>query len=126
MDAIDRITAADVSPPGGHYSHGTAWRDLIFVSGQLPIRPDGTHSADAPFEQQVRQALENVMAVVRAAGSGPDRVLKVTAYIVGCEHWAVFNRIFAEIFEAKPARAVIPVPELHFGYLIEIEAIAVT
>ena len=61
----------------------------------------------------------------RAGGSGPERVLKVNVYIVGIEHWPAFNRVYAELFgDAKPARAVVPVPELHFGYLVEVDAIA--
>jgi enamine deaminase RidA (YjgF/YER057c/UK114 family) len=89
------------------------------------VRPDGSHTADLPFEAQARQALANLLAIVKVAGSGPERVLKVTAYIVGVEHWPAFNRLFAEAFgAARPARAVVPVPCLHHGYLIEIEAVA--
>ena len=64
--------------------------------------------------------------MLKEAGSGTDHVLKVTAYIVGIENWPRFNAIYAEIFGgAKPARAVVPVPALHHGCLIEIEATAV-
>nr|WP_279360133.1 RidA family protein [Methylobacterium indicum] len=60
------------------------------------------------------------------AGSGPERILRVTAYVVGVAHWPEFNRLYAEVMgEAKPARTVVPVPELHHGYLVEVEAIAV-
>ena len=53
-------------------------------------------------------------------------MLRVTAYSVGVENWPAFNRIYAEVFgDAKPARTVVPVPELHHGYLVEVEAIAV-
>jgi 2-iminobutanoate/2-iminopropanoate deaminase len=123
---IDRITAADVPAPAGHYSHATAWRELVFASGQLGMRGDGTHTADQPFETQVRQALSNLLAVLAEAGCSPDRVLRVTAYIVGVENWPAFNRIYAEAFgSAKPARTVVPVPELHHGYLVEIDAAGV-
>ncbi|WP_267424270.1 RidA family protein [Methylobacterium sp. GC_Met_2] len=101
------------------------WRDLVFVSGQLGSRPDGTHTADQPFDVQVRQALANVLAILEEAGCGPQEALRVTAYIVGVENWPAFNRIYAEVFvEAKPARTVVPAPQLHHGYLVEIEAIA--
>ena len=73
----------------------------------------------------MRVALGNVLAILKEAGSGPDRVLKVTAFIVGVDNWPAFNRIYAELFgEARPARSVVPVPSLHHGCLIEIEAIA--
>lgn len=125
MDEIERIAVPDRPPPPGHYSPATAWRDLVFVSGQLPVRPDGTHTASEPFETQARQVLENLVAALASAASSPARTLKVTAYIVGIEHWPQFNRIYAEVFgAAKPARAIVPVPALHHGYLIEVEAIA--
>ncbi len=99
---------------------------LVFVSGQLPACLDGTSLADMPFEAQTRQALANLLAIVEGAGLRRDRIAKVTAYLVGVEHWAAFNAIYAEAFgEHRPARSVVPVPALHHGYLIELEAIAV-
>ena len=125
MSDIERIMVPGAAPPAGHYSPATAWRDLVFVSGQLPVRPDGTHTADQPFETQARQVLANLFAVLAAAGSSPERVLKVTVYVAGIEHWPAFNRLYAEAFgEVRPARAVVPVPELHHGYLVEVEAVA--
>jgi 2-iminobutanoate/2-iminopropanoate deaminase len=109
------------SRPAGHYSPATAFGDLVFVSGQLPI---GVEDA-AAFDTQSRQALANLFDVLRAAGTTPDRLLKVTVYIAGIEHWPAFNTVYAELMgDARPARAVVPVPELHHGYLVEIEAIA--
>jgi reactive intermediate/imine deaminase len=125
MTAIDRITTPNAPKPAGHYSQAFRYDDLIFVSGQLPVSLEGKALADRSFEEQVRVALDNVLAIVKAAGSGPDRVLKVTAFIVGVENWPAFNRIYAELFgEARPARSVVPVPSLHHGCLVEIEAIA--
>ena len=64
------------------------------------------------------------MTVLAEAGCGPERMLRVTAYIVGVENWPAFNRVYTEAFgNAKPARTVVPVAELHRGYLVEIEAI---
>lgn len=123
--AIETIVTDNAPEPGGHYAQATAHDGLLFVAGQLPVRPDGGHLSDAPFEEQARQALANLLAIVRAGGSAPERVLKVNVYVVGVEHWPAFNRIYAEQFgDAKPARAVVPVPELHFGYLVEVDAIA--
>lgn len=125
MDEITRIASPAVPAPAGHYAQATAWRDLVFVSGQLGPRADGSHTADRPFEEQMRQGLANLLAILAEAGCGPERVLKVTAYLVGVENWAAFDRIYAEAFgEARPARAVVPVPGLHHGYLVEIEAVA--
>jgi enamine deaminase RidA (YjgF/YER057c/UK114 family) len=119
------IVPDDVARPGGHYSHARRIGDLVFTSGQLGARVDGSHTADRPFEEQVRQALGNMLAALRAAGAGPHDIVKVTAYIVGVDLWPRFNAVYAEVMgEARPARTVVPVPELHYGYLIEIDAIA--
>lgn len=118
--------AAGLAPPGGHYSHAVCHGDLVFVSGQLGARADGTHTADLPFEDQVRQALANLRAALATAGADLDSVVKLTAYIVDVAHWPRFNAVYAEVMgAAKPARAVVPVPELHYGYLVELDAIAV-
>ena len=121
---IRRITTDAAPRPAGHYSQACCTGDLIFVSGQLPIGPDGPLK-DRSFEDQARQAIANMLSIVKAAGSGPERVLKVTSFIVGIENWPAFNAVYAELFGAsKPARSVVPVPALHNGLLVEIEAIA--
>lgn len=123
---IEFPEASGLARPGGHYSHVSGYRDLIFTAGQLGTRPDGSHTADLPFEDQARQAIANMLAAVRAGGAGPENIAKVTVYIVGVENWPRFNAIYAEIMgEHRPARTVVPVPELHYGYLVEIDAIAV-
>ena len=123
---LARISTPDAPAPAGHYAQGTAWKDLVFVSGQLPKGPDGRDRSAEPFAEQARQAIANVLAIVRAAGGGTETVLKVTAFIVGIENWPTFNQAFAEAFgDARPARAVVPVPALNRGYLVEVEAVAV-
>lgn len=123
---IETLEPESLAKPGGHYSHAARYGDLIFTAGQLGIRPDGSHTVEAGFDAQVRQALANVLAALHAAGAEPPDVLKVTAYIVGAENWPRFNAIYAQVMgEVRPARTVVPVPELHYGYLVEIDAVAV-
>lgn len=111
--------------PGGHYSHAVAANGFVFVAGQLPIARDGTKLADATFEQQARQALANVAAALTAAGSSISRLVQVRVYVSDIKAWPAFNAIYAAwIGEARPARAVVPVPELHYGFKIEVEAVA--
>ncbi len=125
MTAIDRIFTEDAPKPAGHYSQAVCHGDLVFVSGQLPVTLEGKIIADASFEDQARLALANLLAIVKAAGSSPERVLKVTVFIAGVEYWPKFNAIYAEAFgDARPARSVVPVPGLHYGALVELEAIA--
>ena len=112
--------------PAGHYTQAIVSGAHVFVSGQLPIRPDGRPLDDDGFEAQARQAIQNMLEIVRAAGSAPQQIVKVTAYIVGIANWARFNAVYASMVpDACPARSVVPVPELHYGYLVEIDAIAV-
>ncbi len=117
-----RTTAAPA--PAGHYSQATSFGELVFVSGQLGVLPDGTHAADASFAEQVRRAVAHVLAIAAEAGCTKKDILRVSAYIVGIERWPEFNSIYAELLgEVRPARTVVPVPALHYGYLIEIDAI---
>jgi 2-iminobutanoate/2-iminopropanoate deaminase len=119
------ISSADAPPPGGHYSQAVVHQGLVYVSGQLPVVSGKPHDPSAPFETQVRRALANLAAVLAASNSSSDRILKLSAYIVGAENWPAFNTIYAQVLgAARPARSVIPVPELHYGYLVEIDAIA--
>jgi 2-iminobutanoate/2-iminopropanoate deaminase len=126
MGTVTAVTTGEAPQPLGHYVQGSVHDGVVYVSGQLAVRPDGTHTVGATFEEQVRLALGNLLSIVRAAGGSPGSLLKVTAYIVGVENWPEFNRIYREILGgARPARSVVPVPNLHHGYLIELDAVAV-
>ncbi len=114
-----------VAPPGGHYSPGVAAAGFVFVAGQLPIAADGRKLNGEPFEAQVRQVLYNVAAVLLAAGTSIDRLVQVRVYLSDVALWGEFNRLYAAwAGDAKPARAVVPVPALHHGFLVEVEAVA--
>jgi reactive intermediate/imine deaminase len=123
---LHAVAAPGAPAPGGHYSQAIVHGGLVYVSGQLPVVQEQPHDPAAPFETQVRRALDNVASVLAVSGSSLERTLKVSAYIVGVENWIAFNAIYAQVLgSAKPARSVIPVRELHYGYLVEIDAIAV-
>ena len=124
-NAIETILTESAPSPAGHYAQAKVFNGLVYVSGQLPVRSNGEHGHEAAFDDQARQAIDNLLAVVSAAGSSPQNVLKVTAYIVDVKNWPRFNMIYAAAFgDSRPARSVVPVPELHHGYLVEIDAIA--
>jgi 2-iminobutanoate/2-iminopropanoate deaminase len=111
--------------PAGHYSQAVIAGAHLYVSGQLPIRPDGTRVTDGGFAAQASQALANVLAIVADAGGSPERIVRVTAYIVGVDHWPRFDAVYRSMLPGwRPARSVVPVPELHYGFLVEIEAVA--
>lgn len=114
-----------LASPGGHYSHATVANGLVFVSGQLPIAADGTRMTQEPFEVQARQALANVGAVLHAAGSGIAQLVQVRVYIADMAQWPAFDALYATwAGNARPARAVVPTGPLHFGLLVEVEAVA--
>lgn len=116
---------ATMAQPGGHYTHAVTANGFVFVAGQLPIAPDGGKLNEASFEQQAEQTLANVAAALEGAGSAIDRLVQVRVYVTDITSWPAFNTIYAKwIGASRPARAVVPVPELHYGFKIEIEAVA--
>jgi enamine deaminase RidA (YjgF/YER057c/UK114 family) len=122
-----RLVAATpgLASPRGHYSHAAVGAGLVFVAGQLPVNEEGAVLADQPFEAQARQVLANVAAALGGAGSSIDRLLQVRVYITDIALWPAFNTLYAEwAGSARPARAVVPVPALHYGCLLEVEATA--
>ena len=122
---IVHINPATMAAPGGHYSHSVLAGGFIFISGQLPIAPDGTKLNEAPFEQQAQQALDNVAHALKAAGGSIAGLTQVRVYVTDIKSWPAFNAIYAAwAGSARPARAVVPVPELHYGFKIEVEAVA--
>lgn len=120
-----QVVADDAPPPAGHYSQAIVHDGLVFVSGQLPIRPDGTLLDDASVEEQTEVVLRSVGAILEAAGSGLDRVLQMTLYVSDIERWGEVNEAYARMMGShRPARAVIPVGPLHHGVALEVQAIA--
>jgi len=124
---IRRINTPNAPQPAGHYSQATAYNGLVFVAGQLSIDPATGEKKLASIEEQTEQALANVHAILEAAGSDWDRVLKMTVFVADINLWDAVNKVYSRILgENRPARAIIPCGELHYGFLIEIEAVAAT
>ncbi len=110
-----------------HYSSAVVHEGIVYVSGQLPMDPDKGAPIKGSIEKHARQALENLLEVLHAAGSSKEKVLRTTAYIPDVSSWSKVNEVYAEFFgDHKPARTVVPTTELHYGCLIEIDAIAYT
>jgi 2-iminobutanoate/2-iminopropanoate deaminase len=109
----------------GHYSQAIVHAGVIYVAGQLPIDPRAPDQRLADFESQARQVIGNVIAIVEAAGGSREHILRTTVYVADISHWPAFNAVYAQMMGGhKPARTVVPVPELHHGYLVEMDAIA--
>jgi 2-iminobutanoate/2-iminopropanoate deaminase len=125
MTLITSVQPPGMATPQGHYSPGIIAGGFVFVSGQLPMDPATGQVVPGGIEAQTERALRNVELVLVAAGASLDRVLQMTIYISDGDKWGAVNATYAKVMGAhRPARAVVPVSPLHYGALIEIQAIA--
>lgn len=112
--------------PIGTYSQAIRAGDLVFLSAQAPIDPDTMEVVQGGFDVQVRRVLQNLVAVIRAAGGSPSDVVKVTVYLTDLGNFARVNEAMAEVFEAPyPARAAVGAKELPRKTDVAIEAVMV-
>ncbi|MGB5302459.1 MAG: RidA family protein [Gemmatimonadota bacterium] len=119
------ISTPDAPPPAGHYSQAVVYGDTVYVSGQLAVNLTTGEKGVGSIEEQTRLTLRNIEQILLSAGSDLDHVIKTTAYISDVELWGGVNAAYAEVFgDHRPARAVVPSRDLHYGCLVEIEAIA--
>lgn len=117
--------SAEGAPAVGPYSPAVSAGDLVFVSGQIAIAPDGT-VVGATAGEQARKALENMRATLAAAGLEMDDVVKTTVFLQDMDDFAVVNDVYAQFFrEPYPARSAVQVARLPKDLKVEIEAIAV-
>jgi 2-iminobutanoate/2-iminopropanoate deaminase len=119
------ISTGNAPKPGGAYSQGICWDQLIFTAGMVGSDPATGQPISDNVREQTRQVLRNVQAVLEAAGSGLDHVLKTTCFLVDISDFAAFNEVYREFFPVDPpARSTIQVG-LVPPWRVEIEAIAV-
>ena len=122
---VEKIKLPNASEPKGHYSSAVVHNGLIFVSGQLPRKAETGEIETGSIEAQTEVALQNVEQILLVAGSDLNHVLQITIYVSDMEFWDKVNEVYARVLgEHKPARAIVPVKDLHFGAKIEIQAIA--
>ena len=110
---------------GAPYSQAIRAGDFVFVSGQLALRPDHAEIVGDSIEEQTEQVMANLRAILEAAGSGLDRLVKTTVYLADLGDFAGMNEVYARhVGEVPPARATIEVSALPSGAKVEIEAVA--
>lgn len=122
-----QFVRTDAAPtPAGHYSQAVVANGFVFVAGILPIEPGGgERRIPEGIDAQARLALGNLRAILEAAGSALDRLVSVQIFIPSMEAWPAINAAYAEMLgDHRPARTVIPCGPLHYGALVEINAIA--
>ena len=126
---IERLIIATDQAPGavGPYSQGIAADGFVFTAGQVPINPASGKVEATTIEDQTRQVLTNIDAVLHAAGSSLDRVVKMTVFMTDLADFQAMNGVYAEFFPSNPpARSAVQVVALPLGVQIEMEAVALT
>jgi 2-iminobutanoate/2-iminopropanoate deaminase len=119
------IQTPNAPTPAGHYSQAVVHNGLVYVAGQLGIDPKRPGHTPDDIELQAEQTLRNVANILIAAGSDLHYVLSLTVYLSDLSDWGRVNTVVAAAFgDHKPARAVIPVKDLHYGFGIEVQCIA--
>ncbi len=109
----------------GPYSQATRAGELVYTAGQIPLDPASGKMVEGGIESQTRRALENLQAVLEAAGAGLDTVLKTTVFLQDMGEFGAMNAVYAEFFpENPPARSAVQVAALPLGARVEIEAVA--
>ncbi|MFQ5677279.1 MAG: RidA family protein [bacterium] len=122
---LQTIFTKNAPKPAGHYSQAIVHHNVVYISGQLPIDPETGEKHLSSIEEQTELAIRNLLAVVEAAGSDKNHILKTTVYVADIDLWDRVDQIYGECFgDHRPARAVVPTKDLHFGFKIEIDAIA--
>ena len=109
----------------GHYSSAIKSGETIYVSGQFAVDPATGERKFGTVQEETRQALQNIEMILQDAGSDRNHILQTTAYVCSMEDWAKVNEVYDEFFgDYRPSRTIVNAKELHFGFKVEIEAIA--
>ena len=109
----------------GHYTAGVISKGMLYVSGQLSIDPDTREVCGGDIKDHMRLALDNVDRVLKEAGVSRNDVVMCRVYTPDVNYWGPINEVYAEFFgDHKPARVIVSTTTLHFGCLVEIEAVA--
>ena len=121
MEAIYTPNAPEAIGP---YSQAMRIGNLVFTSGQIPINPATGNVEAVTIEEQAEQVCKNLAAVLTAAGTSLEKVVKTTCFLSDMGAFAAFNGVYAKYFTGKPARSCVAVKTLPKNVLVEVEAIA--
>ena len=121
---IQKIETQNAPAAIGHYSQGMIAGGLVFTSGQIGVDPATGKAPGDTIVQQAEQSCKNVAAVLAAAGSSMEKVVKTTCFIADMQDFAAFNEVYAKYFVSCPARSCVAAKQLPKGLLCEIEAVA--
>lgn len=120
------IFAPEAPPALGPYSHAVAAGNLVFLSGQGPFKTDGSGALRGTLEEETRLTFSNIQAVLKAAGSSLEHVVKTTVYLKDMEQFGAFNQLYKEYFPQNcPARTCIQAGRLPLDIQVEIDVVAI-
>jgi len=121
---MEIIVSKEAPSAIGPYSHAISFNGIIYTSGQIPLIPETGEIVNGGIKEQTEQSIQNLKAVLTAAGSGLAHVVKTTCFLTDMQNFAAFNEVYAKHFTGKPARSCVAVLALPKGALVEIEAVA--
>lgn len=121
---MEKISTKNAPAAIGPYSQGMITGNMIYTSGQIPINTETGNIEATDIEGQADQACRNIKAVLEAAGSSLEKVVKTTCFLQNISDFAAFNAVYEKYFTGKPARSCVEVGALPKGALVEIEVIA--
>ena len=125
MKEVIRTDSAPAPFQGAPYSQAIKAAGLVFVAGQVSLQPDRGEIVGGTIQEQTEQVLANLRAILEAAGSGLDRLLKTTVFLQSLDDFAGMNEVYGKyVGEQPPARSTVEVAKLPSGALVEIEAVA--
>jgi 2-iminobutanoate/2-iminopropanoate deaminase len=120
-----KIISTDKAPSAiGPYSQAIIANGFLFASGQIPLSPETGSVVEGSVAEQTEQVIQNIKAVLAAAGSDFSKVVKTTCFLTNMNDFAIFNEIYSKYFTGKPARSCVAVSALPRGVAVEIEIIA--
>ncbi len=122
---LEKVSTASAPAAIGPYSQAVICNNMVFTSGQIPINPATGNVEAQTIEEQTEQVMKNLGAVLEAAGSSFEKVVKTTCFLADINDFAAFNGVYAEYFTTKPARSCVAVKDLPKGVKVEVEVIAV-
>lgn len=121
---VDTVKTNKGTPPGGHYSQGKIFGNLLYTAGQVPVDPKSGRLVNTSIEEETRQTLDNLAEIAKTAGTSLNNALKITVFITDMDLFSRFNSVYAEYFpENPPARSTVEVGRLLRAVHIEIDAI---
>lgn len=122
---MNKISTNKAPAAIGPYSQAVAVNGMLYTSGQIAIDPETNTFAGGSITEQTERVMKNLMAVLEAAGTNADNVVKTTCFLADIADFAAFNEVYGKYFSSKPARSCVAVAALPKGALVEVEAIAV-